>query len=349
MPKKKSKTSNKLSTVLVIGLFAVLIFANPSTPPSITKIRLYGVDFWRSWGLTEPALTKYAIIDKLADFGANAIRIHLYAQSYLTSDVNGDYYARAVREACAKGKQLGVKVILSSHCYDSTDFSVLGNTIATPALQDQWINAFSQIIRDCNPDGIEIMNEPPDASLSGVAGCTFANYRSFTIKAIEAYKAINPNLLFFVGGLPFWKPGVWAANPLPYDNVSYAVHYHYDGNYARIPSDWADYVPIYYYATGDLVAAKAALENFILNVEGVQSLVNLGLSVTFTECGAVLTAPNAVQEILDLQNLALSIDAGFLQSFFHASNVDAMGMLNSDWTTLNPLGQAWLEGIKSLT
>jgi hypothetical protein len=307
-------------------------------------IRLYGVDFWRSWG-SDPELTKYDIIGLLAGYGANVIRIHLYAQRYLDSLAgNGDQHAAAVRAACARGKQLGVKVILSSHAltYDNS-FQTQGNIIASPALQDQWITAFSQVIRDCNPDGIEIMNEPPDASLSGVAGSTFAAFRAFCVRAIEAYKAINPDLIFFIDGCPFYKPGVWATNPLPYDNLSYVVHYHYMG--VDPPASWVeDYAVIHPYVIGDLATAKAALENFILNVEGVQSLINLGLSVTFTECGAVLTAPNAIAEITDLHNIALKIGAGFMQHAFHAyTTSDSMGMLNSDWKTLNALGQAWRE------
>jgi len=313
--------------------------------------RLMGVDYHRTYPHIEPwdqsPLIYHNIIQKLKNWNANAIRIHFGARQYL----EGGLYRDAIKTAQAQARSLGVKLIISGHSdqlnYWVDDWAHKASVILNEGgLGDQWINDYVQVIQDLQPDGIEIMNEPPDAELSGNPNLTFEAWRNFCIRAATAYRNVKPDLLLFIDGCPFWDLNAWATAPLPFSNVYYAFHEHYGaGGYEPSPPpDWDNFAWWNAYWTGDLAQAKILLEDRFLR-GGLRALSDKGMRVQFTESGTSMEQPNWDAWLRDMYAIAAKYNANFLQHSMGGNPPDLSGILNDDWTTLNAMGLIWAENM----
>jgi hypothetical protein len=211
---------------------------------------------------------------------------------------------------------------------------------------DQWINGFGQIIQALHPDVVDVMNEPSDFAI----GTTFANqytnaqffqaYEQFVTRAIDAWRAIEPNLVISVAPMPFWDFSSMAANPIPRANVIYDYHFTYNNDNIIPPSYATDQLA---YWNGQLSTAKSLLYTDFLGTSGIQLMLNEGLTVVFGETGANLANPNAAQFMQDVYNFGDTYNIGMILDIYRAygSTTFGMGLLNSDYHTLNWMGQLW--------
>lgn len=209
---------------------------------------------------------------------------------------------------------------------------------------DLWISKYCTIIQALQPDIIGLMNEPviSIASRYGVSENEFFNrYRTFCIKAIAAYKAVKPDLVFAMCALPFWDFTRIAANPVP-GIAFYDLHYYYMYDNTYPPPYSLDRIA---YWEGRLVEAKTLLYNYLLYNQNVQAMLNANLAVVLGEVGTHILNPNAQVFMQDLFDFGKTYNLGVIQECFRAWNPSlgyyGTGILNTDWETLNPLGDVW--------
>jgi hypothetical protein len=215
-------------------------------------------------------------------------------------------------------------------------------------LQDKWIKDVGDIIQTLQPDIVDVMGEPPDDIANTVYAGTmtqeefYATYRQFVVRAIEAWRTIKPDLACVVYSMPFWYLQPMTATPIPKPNIIYPVdfYYSYEGNYPPDYEAWAQK-----YWNGDLAGGKAGLLSYFLS-HGVDGAAAAGLEVIFAETGANLGNPNALIFMQDLYDYAKSKGIGVLHECFRAYPSYGTGILNSDWTTLNQMGEVWTRNIR---
>lgn len=313
---------------------------------------LMGADFYRMTPNTAPydqcPLLYYNLLDLLKEHNANAIRLHCGAEGILNDSRLKGWFVEAI-EQC---KQKGITGILSSHDviaeYWQNRWSYKAKVILNEdGAGDDWIQKFSQVISELQPQGIELMNEPPDANLAGNSNLTFEAYRNWCIKAVTAYRMVKPDLTIFVDGCPFWNLNAWADNPLPFNNIYYAFHLHYGvlGLQSPPPEHWAGYKWENAYYTGDLAQAKSFLEDYLLHDQGMKALSDKGLRMQFIESGTSMEQPHWDAWLQDMYTITGKYDAGFLQFSLGANPPDVNGILEGDWETLNLMGFVWKENM----
>jgi hypothetical protein len=318
----------------------------------------YGVDFYRlvpdpssDGGPSDQSpLFYYNLLPFLSNLsGVNCIRIHIGAHTSYPPNTSSDYgyfsttYTNTKKwcqEACSTAKADGIKVLLScfqdSPMTSETDGAAQAQIILnTSGWGTNWINDYAQILKDCQPDGVEIMNEP-DASV------TFAQYRAFVVECCTAFRKADPNVTLFVMGNPYWDMGGWASNPLTeFSNVFYSNHLDYDtvtlGN-----SQWAKD-----YNAGNLATAKTELYSSILSY--LQPFITAGLPVCWTEDGVEVGAGIAHWDayLKDLYAFVKQYDEGFIQFALAPYQPEPYGILTSNWTQLNDVGLCWKDNFLS--
>jgi hypothetical protein len=217
---------------------------------------------------------------------------------------------------------------------------------------DQWINGFGQIIQTLHPDVVDVMNEPPYFAIGTTYASQYTNaqffqaYEQFVLRAIDAWRAIDPNLVISVAPMPFWDFSSMAANPISRSNIIYDYHFSYCGdNIAPAPSAPDQYA----YWTGQLSTAKSTLYTDFLSWSGIQLMLNKGLSIEFGETGTNLANPNAQQFMQDVYDFGDTYNIGIIQDTYRPYNpisTAGMGILNSDYHTLNWMGQLWATNMK---
>lgn len=314
----------------------------------------YGVDFYRlvpdSPPYDQSPLFYYNLLPFLQATGkVNAIRIHTYAHNYpINSSTDWGYFSSTysntkiwLQKACTTAKTYGIKVILSffqdSGMTSENDWGGKAKVILnTNGWGTQWINDYAEIVKECQPDGVEVMNEPPDASLAGNPALNFSAYRAFVIQCINAFRNADPNVVIFVNGYNVGTDlGDWASNPLTgFSNVIYTAHIYYDGAGSGYMAD---------YNNGNLATAKSELYSTILNSFGVQAMINAKLPVCWTEAGVEndLGLQHWDAFLNDTYNFVKQYHEGFMQFGLAPSPPESWGILNSTWNGLNAQGNLW--------
>jgi hypothetical protein len=285
----------------------------------------------------------------------NAIRFHIYAHTN-SSVGGGDWgyfgaswgssfnFQSAVQQSVKSAQAVGIKVIIS--CFQdypmpSTEGGDDANKVPmTEIIQNvsgyetNWINDYTKIISACQPDGVEIMNEP-------IGTATFAQYRAFVVESATAFHKVDPNAVFFVMGYPYWQgPSDWVSQPLTgFGTVYYTAHIYYNAGASTGTTYGQDY------ESGNLAQAKSDLDNYILSTLGIQSMINSGLPVCWTEAGYSNgdNLNNWQQFLKDLYSFVISNSEGFMQFALEPSPPYSWGCLNSTWNGLNAQGQIWQE------
>jgi hypothetical protein len=220
---------------------------------------------------------------------------------------------------------------------------------------DAWISNWSQIIRALQPDIVGILNEP--GLISGASeypGVTQAQYytayRQFVIRAINAYKAIKPDLIITACSLPFYDFTAVATSPIPgVDFYEFHDYYSFDNSY---PPSYEQGQRDYW--NGNLALAKTEQYNrWLYSDIHLQAMFNAGLPVIISEAGTNNLNPNYLVFMQDFYDFAKTYNLGILQHEFRAWDpilgYYEAGILNSDepgnkyasWSTLNDLGRLW--------
>ncbi|MFB3888912.1 MAG: hypothetical protein ACE14S_05425 [Candidatus Bathyarchaeia archaeon] len=244
----------------------------------------------------------------------------------------------------------GIKFFISPDTinYEDEDNSAQakGDVIMnTSGKGDLWISCYGQVIRELQPDIIDVMNEPPHVSFTSYADTVtqeqfFQNYLNFVNKAVAAWTAIKPDIIFDVMGCPFWDLNPMMVKPINSSNVIYSLHYYYClENIA--PSSYDTAANRAYWAGTNLTQAKLLLENYLLNGAGIKSVLDKGYRVDMTEAGSCPEARNSFVFMQDMYDLCKKHGVGVLHFSLNPYPTASTGILNADWNTLNAMGQLW--------
>lgn len=225
-------------------------------------------------------------------------------------------------------------------------------------LADQWIEIYSNAIRELQPDWVDCMNEPPNLKYtdyySSVSYTQFSNdYKSFILDCIDAFIAVKPDLKFIVESSPFWDLSYALTSPRidesrPNLEIMYDVHNYYcysNKNPNDLPDSYADKAHSAAYWNGDLTTARNLLFEYLLNsYPHIQTALDLGLEIYIGEAGVNMYNPNwdvfmdDMFDFCDIYNIGIN-----WHSWFYSGLGGSEGMLNSDWETLNAVGEHWVD------
>lgn len=315
---------------------------------SISVGRLMGVDK-QSWFWDENIgnIAMDHLVDMVARAGGNIWRQHMISAQYPNS------IAKFV-DLKNKLDQRGIKLLIATMGVNSWEFGFNWQEQADIIMNadgkgDKWIRDWGNIIAVLQPYAIDVMNEP-----RGIKGTTyelnmteeqfFEAYRQFCIKAIRAWREIKPDLVVVVANCPFYKPWTetdFDTNPINEPNIIYSVHYYYayDNKYppSYLPEQRA-------YWNGNLIEAKKLLaERIDLDTSAMR---NKGLTIIYEEVGTNIANPNAAIFMQDFYDLCKERNIGVIHHCLAAYPRSPAGLLNSDWTTLNAIGEVWARNMK---
>ena len=182
------------------------------------------------------------------------------------------------------------------------------------------------------------MNEPPDYAIGTSFASQYTNaqffqaYEQFVTRAIDTWRAIEPNLVISVAPMPFWDFHDIAANPIPRANIIYDYHFTYSHDDIYPPSYATDQLA---YWNGNLAQGKSLLYIDFLSTSGIQLMLNEGLTVVFGETGTNLANPNAQAFMQDVYNFGDTYNIGMIQDMYRGYDATnfPLGILNSDYHT----------------
>jgi hypothetical protein len=285
-------------------------------------------------------------INILQQYGGTMLDI-LIDNTYLTKNTQVGIYGDVLKQARDNLHQRGMLFGLQPFAMDGrADYVTLANEVIsnTNGMGDRWISVYGDMIRTIQPDLINVFSEGAgDLANSYASNAFMQKYIAFCCRATDAWRAIKPDLIVAVMGLPFWdlKPLINAGG-IPRSNVVYALHYYYQygGGY---PPSWQPEMQAYY--DGDFANAKTLLYKYFLEDEGIQLALDHGFKVWFEALGCNVTNPNAVVFARDATDFCKQYNIGYVTSGSHPYNAYSW-MFNSDGT-LNDVGRIMLENIKA--
>jgi hypothetical protein len=290
-------------------------------------------------------------LDLIKSVGANTVRIGIY-MDWWTSNLEhwefpGTFYQQKLIKIGQWAKERGLQLIIQTvgttwdpqPSWSQMEADAIMNT---GGAGDQWISVYGDMIRQIQPWGIDVMNEPPivqDTTYNATMTQNqfFAAYRQFCTRAIEAWRATKPDLVIIINSMPFWDLHPIVANPVPGTDYL-AIHYYYSYDNTQPPS--YD-LPSVAYWQGNLTSAKTLLSSTLLNNEGVQVAIDAGFKVLWEEMGTRINNPNALVFLQDAYDFANINNIGVLHHNFRPASIYGTGILNDDWATLNAMGEVW--------
>lgn len=169
-------------------------------------------------------------------------------------------------------------------------------------------------------------------------------YISFVCKAVDAWRAIKPDLTIAVMSIPWWDLKLLInAGGIPRSNIVYALHYYCE--YFNTQSNNPEMIA-YWNATtqANLSNAKTLLYSHFLQDEGIQLALNNGFKPWFEALGTNINNPNAVSFCKDATDFCKQYNIDVVSSGNHPYNGWSW-MFNSDGT-LNDVGRIMLENMK---
>jgi hypothetical protein len=218
-------------------------------------------------------------------------------------------------------------------------------------LGDRWISEYANVVQTVQPDLMTVFSEAPGDLASGYASASFMQtYIDFCTRAIDAWRAVKPDLIIAVTGLPFWdlKPLVNAGG-IPRSNVVYALHYYYSYS-NEYPENFETAMLAYW--NGRLSEARTLLWAHFLNDEGIQDAFDHGFKVWFEALGTHVGNPNAAVFCKDAVDFCNQYHIGYVTSGNTkiggngpAPNYPWSWMFNTDGT-LNDCGRVMVENMR---
>ena len=288
-------------------------------------------------------------IDILKQSGATAVRIMLDKRPWDTNDTSnilGLKYRDYVKQLVAWCKpELKVQLDLSKDSSQWTDdygWAQKKAIIETPALRTAWINWGKAVISHCNPDAIGLMGEP-----GGDGQTTTFNYYydNFVIPSLNAYRAVDPNIIVFVMPMPFHDLSGFVTRPINDDKAIYEYHFYYNPKITSASQVQLDMLDAY--AKGDLVAAKGYLfDYFDWKFSGLpKDRINIGelgvLGMTGDDPSSILTNWRAFMQdcydYVEQQQLQGLFQFGITKKYY------CMLGPGTNYTELTPYGELWAQ------
>jgi hypothetical protein len=301
---------------------------------------------WAPWG----HIFNKTQIDILKQSGATAVRIMLDKKAWDTADtgnVLGVAYRDYIKQLVAWCKpELKVLLDLSldtSNPSWTDDYGMVAKKeiITTSALRTAWINWGKAVISYCNPDAIGIMNEP-----GGSGETTTFNYYydNFVTPSINAYRSINPNIIVFVMGMPFWDLSGFITRPIADSNVIYEYHFYYNypvvGSASQLQINMSNA-----YGEGRLTEAKNYLNQYLnWKFSGLpKARIYIGEVGVLGMTGAVPSDPNWNAFMQDSYDYTKQQQLHGLVQYAIARTRYNMLDPSTSYTTLTPYGELWAQ------
>jgi hypothetical protein len=351
----------RIALLLALLLFFLSVTAIQSLEQNAGTISSYGIvnsgehKLWWGAGVSDTAWASWGSffgktqIDILKQFGSTAVRILLDKKAWDTNDTGNvlglpypDYIKRLVAWCKPELKVLLDLTKDSATWIDDFGWAAKKEIITTSALRTAWINWGKAVISYCNPDAIGIMNEP------GGQGQTTTfdyYYDNFVTPSINAYCSVNPNIIVFVMGMPFWDLSGFVTRPIADSKVIYQYHFYY--NYPIDPSGTSQ---LYYnmsqaYGESRLAYAKSYLTQYLnWKFSGLpKTRINMAeLGVMMTKGQTVPSKLNWDAFLIDSYDYAKQYLAGSFQWGFTKAK-ELMLDPSTSYTTLTPYGQLWAQ------
>ena len=220
---------------------------------------------------------------------------------------------------------------------------------------DAFIASEITMIQALHPAYMELLNEvgalsdtPYNATYTDAQ--YFSAYEVFAERAMTAYNNIASNITYISGSAPFWDMHPLAQSPLISPNansVLYDFHYYYSNegiipqNLTYANGDSANF-PLW---NGNFSQATSLMNYVIMDYMGVQDCLDVGLKVFWEECGTNTQAPHTQEFVNEVKNFTETYNMGLL---IHCYYYDPSGILNSDWSSYNVVGQEWFQTIGTM-
>lgn len=208
---------------------------------------------------------------------------------------------------------------------------------------------------------LDIFNEPPWIENPDQRQIAEDRYLEFMRQAIDAVRAVVPNLPIVAEGIPEWSPGFFLrpGKSLNRTDVIYALHY-----YAWYGDPWisdgrTETLIARAYAEGRYADGRKLMAQYFYQV-GFFELQDNGYPILFTEIGTdpYLQESYWSRWTQDLYDIAKERNIGYLQHGFfdtprpipdpsHAGWF-MFGMLNRDLVSLSDIGRLWRDSLTSM-
>jgi hypothetical protein len=276
-------------------------------------------------------------INLMKSAGATGIRIMLDRNPWINNDTSNilgvQYrdYIKELREWCSPQ----IKVMLDL-AMDGSDFNSTKKIqmMINPSLRLDWIKFGCDAVSHCHPDAICILDEPCNEADVDTGSITEEQYRLFVEESIEAYRSIDPEITVFVFGVPFKYLFMFHDDPLPYENVVYALNFPY---YAGPDSDAAD---LYY--RGLLEEGRAALYR---NLDWKFGIMKGRDSLCLTAGVREYKPDNWDALMRDVYEYCKANGIHFLQFAFSKWK---WSLLNTDYGSFNEIGRLWADNCAAI-
>jgi len=305
--------------------------------------------------------------DKLKSLGVNIVRLGLnkyYWQNHKTlPNIDGvvTEYVSLIDNIVAWCAVRDIYLILE-YMYDvdrEADWSQSVKAQKVFVDPTDWINWWVEVAnryKDQPNVMINPLNEPPSHGYCpppyNTREACSARWREIASMAIEAIRAVNPNVLIWVDPAGFVGSPLmydFSGKPLPYPNIVYNMHHYYHSDLGSLVGK--DYPPEPYavdYWNGNLVVAKQEYEQYLINY-GFK-LLDENVPVAVTEIGVWSEDNNWNIQIRDFYQLSRKYGVSWMQWWWHgwwrADVCHDYHLLKNDWQTLSPIGEVWAQEMK---
>lgn len=294
-------------------------------------------------------------MDKLKESSANCFAFEFRAEAYNANQtvyrlpsMTPVGYRDQVRSLVSMARARGLKVLfyLTPSYVASGWWAHVARVISFEPEQTNYIDQWKAIIAELQPDAVSILNECPDAVLSGTPELTPEKYMTFALRSIDAYRSVKPGLEIHMTSIPFWDMRSIVANPVPRDNVNYAFHFYYHNSGYNRPYEMA-----YNEASTEteLTAARALLEQYLFGSPSyVQNAIDAGLPLNFIFGAEPRQMNNAARFLEDTYDICKrrNIESVFQSAYgveSYPNGTYLAGMWKADMSDLNMIGQVWFE------
>ncbi len=297
--------------------------------------------------------------DRLKSLGVNIVRLALnpdfWTNHSTLPDIDGvtTEYVQLVDDIVSWCEARGIYLMLEHHAGSQTG---LAQIYVDPTNWINWLVELATRYRNDSYVSINILNEPPGDSYCpppyNTRETCSARWRQVASMAIEAIRAVSPNVLLWVDPAGFaGSPLVYdfSGKPLPYPNIVYCMHTYYHSDLGTlVGNSWParDYAQAYW--EGNLTYAKQSYEQFLFSYGW--SLLNENLPVAVTEFGVWYPDNSWNVQIKDFYDLCQKYGVSWIQWWWHGywdsnpSEID-YHLLEDDWQTLSPIGVIWAQGM----
>ena len=301
-----------------------------------------------------------SMLDQIKSTGYNAIRMPYSDDIFkagtvpnsinfyqMNTDLQGLTSLQVMDKLVNYAGSIGLRIILDRHRPDSAGQSALWYTSAVP--ESTWIADMKALATRYlnNPTviGIDIHNEPHDPACWGCGDATI-DWRLAAQRAGNAILASNPNLLIFVEGIQTFNgtSGWWGGNlmgvaqyPVTLNVANRVVYSAHD--YATSVSDQ----PWFHDSTfpANMASIWGTRWGYIFD----QNIAPVWIG----EFGTTLGSTIDQTWLKTLVSYMRTGNDSYQWTFWswNPDSGDTNGILNSDWTTVDTVKDAYLKSIKS--